>query len=157
MKKFWKEPAQVLPLQETVVAAKVLEVISQGRFNRGILFGHAVVLYDRDGVASPVFNAGTLPPESVEEAITMTFGVYGPLPLGQKKHRYPFYQATAASHVLSEEAITEKLDSVLPMIRQIGEVALPAGVRASETFYAFKQPSPPLHGRTELDDSYIID
>ena len=146
MKLFKTDSEPYIPLPEDVVAAKALKVMGTSRWNKHCNFGYGLVLFDRSGTPSVAFNVGNELVTTFDEALSRTFDGNSPL-----------YAPTAANDIKPEWQLLRELAAVEPLVRYLGTTALPLGVRASETFVMFAQPAPLEHGRTHLDDSFLVD
>lgn len=146
MKLFKTDSEPYIPLPEDVVAAKALKVMGTSRWNKHCNFGYGLVLIDRCGTPSVAFNVGNEPVTTFDEALSRTFDGKSPL-----------YAPTAANDIKPEWQLLRELTAVEPLVRSLGTTALPLGVRSSETFVMFAQPTLPVHGRTLLDDTFLVD
>ena len=146
MKLFKTNSQPYIPDPEHVVAAKVLKVMGTSRWNKKCNFGHGLVLIDARGTLSAAFNIGNEPVTNFDEALSRTFDGNSPL-----------YAPTAANDIKPEWQLLRELAAVEPLVRSLGTTALPLGVRPSETFIMFAQPTPLEHGRTQLDDTFLVD
>ena len=146
MKLFKTNSEPYIPLPEDVVAAKALKVMGTSRWNKHCNFGYGLVLFDRSGTPSVAFNVGNELVTTFDEALSRTFD-------GNSR----LYAPTAANDIMPEWQLLRELAAVEPLVRSLGATALPLGVRSSETFVMFAQPTLPVHGRKPLDDSFLVD